>query len=521
MMITTNTPNKVDAQIPAVAVMRDNWELVTALLGGTKAMRDAGVKYLPKWTGEEAEPYDARKAQATLFPAFKRTVETLAARPFSKPVTVNDDVPADIKDLLDDCDLEGRNLDQFAADQMQLALGYGFGGILVDHKRAPKNDDGTPKVLSKADEAALGLRPYFVSILPEQILGWRSETNNGEHSITMLRFKEVVEEQDGDFGVKQVAQIRVLEPGKWAVYRKVVNPDTKVVTDEWAVFESGTTTLSIVPFVPVYGDRLAFMVSKPPLLELAHLNVKHWQSQSDQDTLLHIARVPVLTIIGLEEDPQKPFTLVIGASGAVKLPAGADMKYVEHSGAAITAGKQGLDDLKEEMRQSGAELLVIKPGPTTATEVASDNAVGMCALQRITLSLQDAINEALDIMGQWMGKGDDEGGSVKLFNDFGAATLAEASALLLLGMANSGKLSNKTLISELKRRGILSPDVDYEDEVQQLETEGPPTPPVTSGAGAFGDPKGPAFKPGAGDPPQIPPKGGPPAKKPVGKPQPA
>ncbi|MCL5460174.1 DUF4055 domain-containing protein, partial [Loigolactobacillus coryniformis] len=67
------------------------------------------------------------------------------------------------------------------------------------------------------------------------------------------------------------------------------------------------------------------------------------------------------------------------------------MKFVEHTGAAIDAGSQDLDKLEERMRQAGAELLVIAPGKVTATQVHTENAVGMSALQRITLGLEDAI----------------------------------------------------------------------------------------------------------------------------------
>jgi len=35
------------------------------------------------------------------------------------------------------------------------------------------------------------------------------------------------------------------------------------------------------------------MQAKPPLLDLAWLNVEHWQSASDQSNILHVARVPI------------------------------------------------------------------------------------------------------------------------------------------------------------------------------------------------------------------------------------
>lgn len=497
-LVTTAQQNtKVADTSKVVDAMAINWKLVSALLGGTDKMRKAGETLLPKWVDETQDNYDKRLAKATLFPAFKRTVETLAARPFSKPVTINDDVPSDIKELLNDVDMEGRNVDQFAADMMVVGLGYGIGGILVDFKKNPK-----PGVSTIAEEKAAGLRPYWVRVLPEQVLGWRAKTINGATKLTQLRIKECIEEDYGEFGTRDVEQVRVLEPGNYRVYRQPITANGSTGSG-WELVESGTTTLTEIPFVPVYGERTGFMQAKPPLLELAHLNVKHWQSQSDQDTLMHVARVPILTVIGIEDDPTKPFTLVVGAAGAVRLPLGAEMKYVEHTGAAIDAGKVSLDDLKEDMRQSGAELLVLKPSPTTATEVASDNAVGMCALQKMALQLQDALNEAMELTGKWLGKGDNGGGTLKLFTDFGAATLAEASATLLNTLAAQRKLSVRTLYNELKRRGILGPDVDYEDEMNQIETEGPmldalapPPPPAPPGSPKPpGPPAGPPVPP--------------------------
>jgi hypothetical protein len=126
---------------------------------------------------------------------------------------------------------------------------------------------------------------------------------------------------------------------------------------------------------------------------------------------------------------------------------------------------------QERMRQAGAELLVLAPGKVTATQVATENAVGMSALQRITLSLQDELNTALQFTADWIGE--PTGGSVKLYRDFGAATLQEASAELLLSATQAGQLSNETFLSELQRRGILSPDVEYEDEQERIGAQGP------------------------------------------------
>lgn len=442
--------------------LAEQWAMITALIGGTTAMRAAGDKYLPQFKNELDDSYNKRLATSTLFPAFKRTVVTLAARPFSKPVTVDDSVPPQVKALFGNIDLQGNNLDAFMAETFRPQMAYGMIGLLVEHPKRPAD------AKTQADDKRYNLRPYFVRVFPEQLLGWRLTLVGGAFKLTQLRIMEQVQEPDGDYGLKMVQQVRLLEPGKWSTHRK------NEASGLWLMVDEGLTSLEDIPFVMLYGERTGFMLGKSPLLELAHLNVKHWQQQSDQDALMHVARVPILTVRGVDAD----FVFTIGAGTAVNLKDNpdAEMRFVEHTGSAIGAGKEQLDDLKEEMRQSGAELLVLRPGPTTATEIASDNAVGMCALQEMALSTEDGLNQALLYAAQYMRLTD--GGKVTLFKDFGAATLAEASAQLLVAMANAGKLSFATLINELKRRGILSADVDPDTEAEAVAAEGPPEPPV-------------------------------------------
>lgn len=438
----------------AVASMSEDWDLVSALLGGTKAMRKAGEKHLPMWPAEEKEAYKIRLSTATLFPAYKRTVDVLAAKPFSKPLTIGENVPSSIKEWCDDIDLQGRNLHAFAAGVTHEALGYGISGILVDYPRAGE-------LKTQAAEKAAGVRPYFVHIHPQQLLGWKAEQRNGEWQLTQLRIMEERSKAVDEFTEESEQQIRVLYPGRWEIWRK----DNK---GQWNREEQGATSLMKIPFVPVYGGRTGFMQAEPPLIDLAYQNIKHWQSQSDQDTILHVARVPILVITGVADDT----TIAIGAASAIKLTdPQSKVEYAEHSGQAIEAGRKSLLDLEDRMRQTGAELLVIKPGNITESQTLADNEPGMCTLQRIAEDAEDAIDMALQLMAEWVKE--PSGGNVTLFKDFGSATLAEASAELLLKANMAGKLSNETLLGEFKRRGILAPDISVEEEQEKIDSQPP------------------------------------------------
>jgi len=442
----------------AVLEMAQHWPMIDALIGGTCSMRKAGKAYLPKWPNEEEKSYETRLESATLFPAFARTVEVLSAKPFSKPLTQSEDTPARIKELCEDIDQQGRNLHVFAADVVEEAMSHGLSGILVEFPKAAG-------VKTQAEEAAAGVRPYFVHVHPGQILGYRAKCVLGMWLLTQLRLLETVTEEWGLFGELEIEQVRVLTPGAYEIWRK-----STLGTDVWFKYEEGTTSLKVIPFVPVYGQREAFMKARPPLLDLAYQNVKHWQSQSDQDTIMHVARVPIVAMYGVDDKTE----LTVGASAAVKFTQSyqdARLEFVEHTGAAIEAGAKSLDKLEDQMRQTGAELLVIKPGGTSVPQTLADNETGRCTLQRITEDAEDAFDAALQLMADWIGE--PSGGSVDLFDDFGVETLAEASADLLLKANQSGKISDETLFEEMKRRGLVGPERTWADEKERIDQQGP------------------------------------------------
>lgn len=448
----------VDARSAAAAALSADWEVTEPLMGGTAAMRAVGERLLPKWPAEEKAAYDARRSTATLFPAFRRTVSVMVGKPFSKELTLGDDVPAQIKGWAEDIDREGVSLHVFAAEMMAEALPYGLAGILVE---APKPVDSSSPVTTRADQAAAGIRPYFVRVMHGQILGWRTERVNGARRLVQLRISEDHVIADGEWGEKTVKRVRVLTPGAWQVHEK------KNDTDVWSVVEEGLTGLAYIPFVPLYGWRTGFMSGKSPLLDLAYLNVKHWQSQSDQDTILHTARVPILAIIGGDTNA----ALTIGGASAVNIPMGGEMKWVEHTGASIEAGQKSLEALEDQMIQAGAELLVKKPGQRSATESANDAEANKSDLQRITEDLEDSLDAALQMMADYANLG--SGGHVSLFKDFGAANLNDASAQLIMSMAQAGIISDETALEEMKRRGVLAPEVTAADERERIEDQGP------------------------------------------------
>lgn len=457
----TSAVRKTDGSVrktsAAVDAMLADLPMLDALLAGTSAMRVAGKTFLPQWPNEKEDSYKARLATATLHPVFKRTAIVMAAKPLSRAITFKD-VPDSVQELFPKIDDEGNTLHSFVADLMLDAIGRGASGVLVDYPKKPRS------IRTRAQEKAFGGRPYFVRYPPGTVLGWRTEKRAGKAMLTQLRLLEYVSEEDGSYGEKIVEQVRVLTPGAWEVWRKVENKD-----DEWFLFDEGTTSLKQIPFVFFYGTRTGFGTGESPLIELAWQNVEHWQSASDQQTILHVARVPILFMKGFGEKDK----LTVGASSAIKTSnKDAEVKWVEHTGAAIESGRKELLDLEERMRATGAEMLVRRPGKVLAAQVNSEDDSQKCVLQRVVEIAEASLNECLALIGAWTGQA--KTGELSLYKDFGVRTMAEATAQLLLDMNVAGKLSNETLFEELQRRDVISPDRKWADEKDKLPLPEPP-----------------------------------------------
>ena len=153
----------------------------------------------------------------------------------------------------------------------------------------------------------------------------------------------------------------------------------------------------------------------------------------------------------------------------------ASMQFVEHTGAAIEAGRTDLEDLKADMAALGMELLVRRPGNETATARAIDTAEVNSVLQAMAIETQGALSQAIGIALKWVSKEPPKDGNLVIMNtDFGLTMQGQEELDALVKARLAGDLSRETFWAELKRRGILRDDFDEADEKVKLDSEMPP-----------------------------------------------
>ena len=432
-------------------------KIIDDLLGGTATMRKAAQTYLFKMEMEEPDSYRKRLERSTLYPALSETLSQMTGRVFFNPIDVAD-VTETVQALFDDVDLVGNNLDVFASRWFYSALAYGCSFALIDFTRVEA-------VKSRAEEKALNARPYWVHIKPHQVLGIKTARVNGKQAITQFRYVVNEQVEDGEFGVKTVKHVYVYEISK---VRKFSEAEGEFRLESELLLTAQNRPLDFVPVVPFITKRNELTNAiEPPLMELAYLNVKHWQSQSDQDNITNIARVPLLAIYSNDEVKQ----LSIGGS-AIHLPVDSSMQFVEHSGQAIASGVESLKDLEEQMKTAGAKLLTKTALAMTDSQARDEAGKEISQLRLLANRFEDAIDLALEYTGHWLGIAKEQVGNVQISGNIENDLDPAASMASVIQLRNAGVISNQSTFNEAKRRGLLADSLEWNTEQERLQSEG-------------------------------------------------
>ena len=419
-----------------------HWLMIEDLAGGTYEIRMKHRRYLPQEPREQDDAYENRLARSTCPPYFQRLERMLAGMLTRKPVKLQD-IGDTQREQLFDVDLQGNDLNVWTYEAARKMIRYGHVGVLVD---LPQDGNG---------------RPYWVTYTPREILGYRTEVIDGKTTFTQLRLLEKIIEPDGEYGEKEVTQVRVLYQGRYEIHRK--NDNGKFV-----VVDEGETTLSEIPFSVAYANRLTLMESRPPLEDIAELNIKAYQVQSDLDNQLHISAVPLLGFFGF---PQSSEEVTAGPNEAIAFPAEGRAEYIEPTGRSFDSQFQRLDQLEKQINELGlAAVLGQKLSAETAEAKKIDRSQGDSTMMVVAQQMQDLIDNCLVFHAQLLNT--TEIGSSFVNRDFLSTRLEPQEIQSLLQLYTSGTITQKTLLDQLTQGEVLGDEFDVEEEIEATQMGG-------------------------------------------------
>ena len=433
----------VDSPNAAFFNMLPHWGLIEDLVQGTFKIRSEHRKYLPQEPREQDDSYDIRLARSVCPPYFLRLERMLAGMLTRKPVRLTD-VPDSVREDLFDVDLEGNDLNIWTYETARKAIRYGHVGVLVD---APKEGNS--------------VRPYWVTYTPREILGWRTEIVDGQRVLSQLRLMEKVVVPDGKYGEKTIEQVRVLERGRYELHRKNNKSD-------FVLFEEGVMSTEQIPFAIAYSNRVGYLESRPPMADIAELNLIAYQTLSDLANQLHISAVPMLAMFGF---PAAAEEVSAGPSEALSLPQESRIEYIEPEGRSFDAQFRRLDQLEKQINELGlAAVLGQKLSAETAEAKRIDRSQGDSTMQVIAQQMQDLIDNCLKFHAQYLNE--PTAGSSFVNRDFLSSRLDPQDVQALIQLRAQNEITQKTLLSQLTEGEVLGDDFDIEEELESTASGG-------------------------------------------------
>ena len=428
-----------------VIAMMPDWSVMAAVTKGTNYIRDLSETYLPQEPREDDDAYQTRVDRSVLSPYTSRLIETAAGAILRKPIHIKGD-PYWLE-LAKDIDGIGSNINEYARRALVSSLTYGHSAILVDYPAAAN-------AMNLAEERAMGRRPYFVHIDAPQIWGWRKES--GTNRLLQVRIHDYDVRPLNEFGEEQVEEMRVIYPGRYDLY--TLGRSTETVSLD----ETGGYSLDEIPLVPIYSNRRDVLISQPPLLDIANLNITHYQRQADLIHALHIAAMPTLVLEGWDDTTG---SATMGVNYAIAMQPGNKAYYVQADATSFDAQMQELQSLEGQMSTLGVTKLFGQKFVAESAEAKRiDQAQSNSVLSIIRQELESCLNQAFAFAAAYVGI---EPPEVKIDRDFDYYRLIGQDISVLAQLNQMGKISDEMLLEVLRRGEILPDDTNIEEAARQ------------------------------------------------------
>lgn len=443
------------------------WTKIQTLMNGEDGIKAAGELYLPKLSGQTDTEYESYKTRGTFFNAFSRTIAGLSGAIIRKEMTIKTN--SKIKSLLQNVTLAGESVQEVTRMIIDNVLSYGYYGILSD--MAPmKNPD---EVMTD--------NPYWALYDCTSILNFEIKQLGDENKLIMLALAEVVYNKMPDNPLVLVAtdQIRLMEIDKDGflvvkIYQK--KKDTTTTGEEiWAQYGDDLfpqirgKRLDFIPFVFFGSMSNNPIPTAPPLLDLANLNIKHWQVSVDYYHGLHYCAMPTPWAAGFPNST----VLYIGAMKAwVSEDADAKCGFLEFSGQGLGAIEKALNNLEKQMAVMGSRMLEEQKRAAEAAETVSMRYSGDSAtLSSVVNSVEQGLIKAIDMLGAWLVI--EPSTEVKLNRDFVAQKLSPQEITALLQAWQACAISLDTFLYNLSVGEVLPAQRTIDDEKKLIEITAP------------------------------------------------
>jgi len=385
----------------AVLDMMKGWEIMKAVTEGTEYLRENSEAFLPLEPREDFTAYKARVNRAVFSPFTQRLIRAATGLVLRKPIALTGD-PYWTEMFKMDVDGCKSDLDEYARRILMCSLTYGQSHILVDYP-APSG------AVSLAEERQQNRRPYWIEVDPNNLFGWRLDRESNYGNLIQVRLGEKAVLPDGVFRkTDQVDAMYDIDDSSYAG-----EFDTGTTGEDYKLAESGSFSLGEIPLVTIYSGKTENLVSKPPLLDIAYLNLAHFQRQADLIHSLHVASQPMLVMEGYDDQTKD---LAISVNYAMATQPGNKIYYVEPASSAFDAQSAEIRELQMQMATLGISTLSQQKFVAESADARRlDRVDTNSMLAMVSMELEQKLQKAFNLSAEYVGI---EPPEVKISRDF-------------------------------------------------------------------------------------------------------
>lgn len=459
---------------PEYSALKERWEVCREVIAGEDVVKQRGEKYLPMATHKcqdiQKARYNAYKMRTPFIPFTYMAYQVQHAMVFRRTPTVVCSDEFKVSGLLDNVDGRGNSLYQFCSNSFDDLLKTGFGGILLD---MPPAQEG----MTVYDAEKQGIRPYLTYYLAEEIINKIFDNSKGISRLKLVVLKEKVNVYRDEFTLLNRERYRVLAINDQGFYEQRIwtpayndkDEITDITVEVVPVFVNGQQ-INYIPFVLLPTD----IAEKPPLYDLAMMNIHHYQVMADYYNGLHKVTMPTGYITGYtpktDEDGDDD-EIVLGDDVFItEENPEARFGVLSYAGEGMQHTKDGIDKIENLI--AGIFMKSIAPDKKTS-ETAESAYVHRSGENARLATFARNVSEKLSQIIQWYEEWNNYEGAVEIHLNYDYETMALDPNIInsIANISGQGKFPLYCVFYILKQQELIDPDMNYDDFIFLIDQE--------------------------------------------------
>lgn len=472
---------------PELLYWIDDYKLIRDAIAGPKEIKAERQTYLPKFAGMEDDEYEAYLTRATYYNFTARTVTAMVGSVLRRnPVLKN--IPERLEKGLERLTNDKQSFLAFADFVLTEETTLGRFAILVD---LPHTAQAVPS-------------PYLTGYSAENIIDWDDEVDptTGRTRLNKVVLREFVRGTDKQGRQRYFARYRVLQLQN-GVYTQELYENQNGNADLKQEYSKGVVvprvrgkTLDEIPIFIIGLSGTKPVIKTPPMLDIAELNISHYQSYAQLEQGRYYTGFPIYTVEDDGSGVESAGEFEIGANRVWITRKGCSARLLEFNGQGLKFLENALDIKEQQAASLGGRMMGVRA--VSASE--SDEAMKLkerneqAMLLKIASRCDEAFTYAMRLWVWMSGVPREEADKVKvefnkdfLFDGIGAREFRAIHAMYKDGMITID------VVYHYLRKGDVIPDwmtiEEFKEQLDNIEDSFPNNPDVEAKKAGFPDKK--------------------------------